>query len=89
MNDNATRKKRKKIHRKPGRKQCESNPRFFLTLISASCVLNAAEVSLVPDADGVVHLGEHQAGCLVVVEGGHAARHSSEVLQAPGVRCSR
>ncbi len=64
-------------------------PAFYLTLISAGCVLNAAEVSLVPDADGVVHLGEHEAGRLVVVVGGHATRHSSEVLQAPGVRCSR
>ncbi len=62
---------------------------FYLTLISAGCVLNAAEVSLVPDADGVVHLGEHQAGRLVVVKGGHATRHSGEILQAPGVRCSR
>jgi hypothetical protein len=62
---------------------------FYLTLICAGCVLNAAEVSLVPDADGVVHLGEHQAGRLVVVKGGHTTRHSSEVLQAPGIRCSR
>ena len=51
-----------------------------LTLVCAGGVLDAAEVPLVPDADGVVHLGEHQPGGLVVVERGEAARHTSEVL---------
>ena len=58
-----------------------------LTLVCAGGVLDAAEVPLVPDADGVVHLGEHQPGGLVVVERGEAARHTSEVLQATGIRC--
>ena len=40
----------------------------LLTCVRTSCVLDATEVGLHPDADGVVGVGQHQAAGMEIVE---------------------
>ncbi len=55
----------------------------MLACVWARCVLNAAEVPLHPDADGVVSVGQLKAATGVVVETQDLAAHAGEELQAP------
>ena len=62
--------------------------RFPFTRVLASCVLNATEVPLGPDAHRVVRLGDHQAGRVVVVETVHHTTHPSEKLETSVRSCN-
>ena len=56
--------------------------RWCVCTVWTGCVLDATEVSLHPDAHGVVCVGQLKTLSVVIVEGEHLTGDTSEVLQA-------